>query len=806
MSERELAEEVALLRAALAAERAKAEAFAQLSHELRTLLSGVTGITSLLLETELLPEQRDYAKRIRGFSDALVELVNNVLDLSKLEAGKFEIERVDFDVRKAVDEVGELLAERAQAKGIELVTQVAAGVPSGLRGDPGKVRQILINLVSNAVKFTDRGEVVVRATVGEDRGDHVVVRVEVQDTGVGISPEGQARLFQPFTQVHAAQGRSFGGSGLGLALARQLVEAMGGTIGVASRPGEGSTFHFTVPFGRKSPVERHAIPRVDVAGRRVIAVSASAAIRAVLGEMIGVLGASCDVADDGERGVSALQAAAREGRPYDVALLDANLADGAELLRALDADEALASLPVVLMSYPGQRFPTEDRGDVPPMSVRSLPTHSATTGRSSQRHAVRVVTHLAKPVRQSQLHACLWTLMGGAVETVVPSDVKLRDAPAPESRRSPVVRPGSARRAPGRTPTPGPSVVVLRAGARPDEPGAPQGPGSSPGAGVPPAPTSQPGASSHRTGLRLDEPRPAPGAGHRPGLRADEPPSAPGPVPSPAAAEVDDRPAVLLVEDNEVNRRVAKVTLEKHGYRVDIACDGIEAIEATARTAYAAVLMDCQMPRCDGYTATAKIRERDAKRRRVPIIAMTANAGPGARERCLGAGMDDYVAKPVSAQVLGAVLRLWVPRSTPEGPPAPPPPRRVSAPIDLGMLRELRCTQGEGEPDIVAEVTAIFLREAPERLAGLREAVGRGDFATAGRIAHTLKGSAGHIGARRLALLCSRFDEKARVGPFDATFSITAVAEELDHVCAALAAEMDRAEEERNGGPGRSPT
>ena len=253
------------------------------------------------------------------------------------------------------------------------------------------------------------------------------------------------------------------------------------------------------------------------------------------------------------------------------------------------------------------------------------------------------------------------------------------------------------------------------------------------------------------------------------------------------------------MEDNEVNRRVAKVTLEKHGYRVDIACDGIEAVEATARTAYAAVLMDCQMPRCDGYMATARIRERDAKRRRVPIIAMTANAGPGARERCLGAGMDDYVAKPVSAQVLGAVLRLWVPRGSPEGSAAPPPapPRRVSAPIDLGMLRELRTAQGEDEPDIVAEVTAIFLKEAPERLATLREAAATGDFATAGRTAHTLKGSAGHIGARRLALLCSRFDEKARQGAFDATFAISAIAEELDNVSAALSAESERAEEIR---------
>jgi CheY-like chemotaxis protein len=248
---------------------------------------------------------------------------------------------------------------------------------------------------------------------------------------------------------------------------------------------------------------------------------------------------------------------------------------------------------------------------------------------------------------------------------------------------------------------------------------------------------------------------------------------------------------VLLVEDDAVNQRVARVMLEKRGYAVDVAADGNEAVEATRATAYAAVLMDCQMPRLDGYAATEEIRRRDAQRARVPIIAMTANTGPGDRERCLAAGMDDYVSKPVSGDSLDAVLRRWIPGAAAPVPAGPAPPRAPSAPpIDLAMLQSLRASQDPGEPDIVAEVVALFLKEAPARLASLREAVVSGDLAAASRAAHTLKGSAGHLGARTLSTLCARFEEKVRAGrPFDVAFAAGAIAEELDRVSAALAAE-----------------
>ncbi len=260
------------------------------------------------------------------------------------------------------------------------------------------------------------------------------------------------------------------------------------------------------------------------------------------------------------------------------------------------------------------------------------------------------------------------------------------------------------------------------------------------------------------------------------------------------AATAVDRPRVLLVEDNAVNRRIVEVMLERRGYAVDAADDGREAVEATGRTAYAAVLMDCHMPRLDGYAATQEIRARDAAARRVPIIAMTASSVEGERERCLAAGMDDYVSKPLTVEALDAVLRRWVPEA-PARAEAPARRRPSSPAIDLGMLRKLQGGQGQGQPDIVTEVIALFLRDAPARLAEIRDAVARGDLAAAGRAAHTLKGSAGHLGAKTLTLLAARFDEKARAGaPFDVAFAVGAIAEELDRVRGAI---------EGEGGQGR---
>jgi CheY-like chemotaxis protein/nitrogen-specific signal transduction histidine kinase len=775
MRDRELQAELASLRAALAAEQAKEIGFAHLSHELRTLVSGITGLTGLLLDTELSTEQRDYGKRLRGLSESLGDLLNTVLDWSRAEAGKLELAPVDLDVRRVVEDVGELLAERAQDKGLELVILVASDVPAALRGDAVRLRQVIVNLVSNALKFTERGEVVVRALLAGAAPGEVVVRFEVQDTGVGISTEKQARLFQPFSQVH--EGAARGGSGLGLALARQIVEAMGGEIGVESRGGAGCRFHFTARFPRRaSSHERGTIPRVDVAGRRVLSAVPSAAMRASLAGMIADLGLEDGAAATGEAAAEALRAAVRAGQPYDVALLDVGLPGVTELFQAIDSDPALLGLPVVLLAYPGQRLPEDDRLQVRPAGL-GPPTTGTGTSRGSPRGAVRPVSHLAKPVRRGQLFATLRTLLGGALETIVSGDTLRLDA-APESRRSSSV----SARSWTRTDDGGQGPVSQRA-SRPGMPAVPDPAGSSPRA-VSVSFLSPVGKGSAGS--------PA-SAAPTPASRVGEPAPVEAPPRAVDAALPAERPLILLVEDNAVNQRIGQVMMEKRGYDVDVASDGYEAIALTARATYAAVLMDCQMPRLDGYAATREIRLRDAGKPRLPIIAMTANAGPGARERCLAAGMDDYVAKPVTPERLDELLRRWVPLPG-RAPLEAPAPRRPSVPVvDLGMLHQLRVTQKPGEPDIVAEVVAIFLDDAPARLRQIREALGADDLLTASRTVHTLKGAAGHLGARTLVAMCARFEEKVRTSaPFNAAFAVDAIEDELAKVRTALGEEMKK--------------
>lgn len=636
-------------------ERRKVEAFASLSHEIRTLLTGVLGCTTLLLDTELSTEQRDYAKRIRASGDALLSLVNNILDFTKIEAGRLTVADVDLDARRVVEEVGELLAERAGRAGLELVVAVDSAMPSSLRGDPGRLRQVLLNLVSNALKFTERGEVVVRAGPTGD-GEVVTVRFEVADTGPGISAEGRARLFTPFSQADRAEAGQLGGSGLGLAISKGLVEAMGGAIACESEPGHGSTFWFAVPFRRRVGNERGAIPRTELSGRSALVAVPNAAARAVVREALEALELRAAEVATGAAALEALEVASRERQLPDVVLVDARLPDmdGLTLARTLRADEASGALRVVVLGYPGE-VGLEARG-----SVAAL---------------------LAKPVRPSRLAACVKTLLGTSVERVE----RLADRARP-----------------------GPSGDVV-------------------------------------------------------------PPASPFPPP-PGAGE---RPRVLVVEDNVVNQKVAVFLIGKRGYAVDVVEDGLAGVEAASRGGYVAVFMDCQMPRFDGFQATAKIRQLEAGGSRVPIIAMTANVGDDARERCISAGMDDYLSKPMVPDDLDRVLGRWCPRagasassvqSMPVIPLTSEPPSMPPPTLDGAALASLRSVQREGEPDIVTEVVELFGRDAPERVKQIRDATAGGDLVTASRAAHTLKAAAGHVGARALAALCKRFEQEAKGG------------------------------------------
>ena len=794
MSDPRLAEELAQAREALEQARVKTEAFAHLSHEIRTLMSGVIGMTSLLLDTDLSVEQRDYTKRIRTSGDALVDLLNNVLDHSRMESGRVEIERVDVDLRRVADDVGELLAERAAVKSLELVVALPQSLPGGLRGDPTRLRQVLVNLVSNAIKFTDAGEVVLRVSILEESPQSVTARFEVSDTGVGIAPAGQTKLFQPFTQVHDSA-RAVGGSGLGLSLAKRLVEAMDGTIGVRSAPGKGSTFWCTARFDRRSAAqERSAIPRVDVHGRRVLLAVESETNRRNVREMVEALSVDCALAAEGRAVLLLLRDAARAGRPFDVAVIDAaleDMVDGA-LLAAISEDPRIAATKILTIAYPGQRL------------------HGDGGFASSPRPPVT----LSKPVRQAQLQAGLLRLLGSPVERVsatgraaelreeAPSSVRYRRRDASTAvawsteATSPAPPPTSARSA---------DIHAVRRNAQPMSGTAP----------VTSAPASRPPASLRSTPASLRIPFAAPPSSFgAPPLDDDDQRTSVMPRVSLADAvrrsldpdgDPTPRPRLLLVEDNAVNQRVGVVMAEKRGYQVDVAANGLEAIDAVMRGGYVVVLMDCQMPKLDGYSATAEIRRREGTAR-TPIIAMTADAGPGAREKCLAAGMDDYLTKPMAGDELDRLLRKWAPlhgsagsrsRHAEPAPTSSSPSRRPTpitrAPaVDPAALEKLRAMR-QGDSDLVLEVIDLFLQETPDRLVSLRDGLSRGDLPLISRVAHTIRGSAGHLGAKALVALCARVEDKARQGvPFNNAFALSSIEEEIGRVRDALIAESAR--------------
>jgi CheY-like chemotaxis protein len=591
-----------------------------------------------LLDTELTPEQREYAETVRASGEALLAIINDILDFSKIEAGRLDLEVTDCNVRHTVEEVVHLFAGQARDKGLVLASLVYENVPSVLRGDPVRLRQILTNLVANALKFTEHGEVVVRAAVLEekDKDEAVLVRFAVTDTGIGMTPEERTHLFQPFSQADSSTTRKYGGTGLGLTISKRLVELMDGEIGVESAPGQGSTFWFTARLGRPTTAALAVPAAAELRGKRVLVVDDNETSRQIVHHQVLSWGMLDGMAADGQSALAALRDAQHGGTPYDVAILDLAMPgmDGLELAQAIRANPALAAIKLVMLA---SARPGEHGGD------------------EAERQAA-IDAFLTKPVCQSPLYNSLVLVLSGSVRQRIPA-----------------------------------TEVAATGGSGPC------------------------GAKRQDQG----------------------------------------RGRVLVAEDNATNQHVAVRLLEKRGYRVEAVTNGREAVDALAQIPYDLVLMDCQMPQMDGYAAATEIRRREraqgAAARRTPIIAMTANALKGDAEKCLAAGMDDYLPKPVTVQRLEEVLTRWRPQT---GPGAP------NEAVVTRALTALRDLQGAGRPDLLAELIAIYLRDTPPRLAALHEAVARTDAEALRREVHSLKGSSSQIGAVQIAHLCTDLEHQ----------------------------------------------
>ena len=624
-----------------AASRAKSEFLAVMSHEIRTPMNAILGMAELLQDTPLSEEQRDYVEMLKLSAENLLEIINDILDFSKIEAGRLELEERELDLRELVESTAVTLATRAHKKGLELLCYLGPEVPHHIMGDPVRLRQILVNLIGNAIKFTEEGEIVVKVEkVGEEKGK-AVLHFSVSDTGIGIPEEKQEKIFESFTQADASTTRKYGGTGLGLAISKHLVEKMGGRIWVESEVGKGSTFHFTIrcPVPQKKEKGKEEVIPQPIEGIRVLIVDDNSTNRLILRETVSAWGLIPAEAGSGSATLEKLKEAAEKGKPFQLLLLDRRLPDmdGFELAKRVKEMPEYRSLPMILLSS------DEKKGD------RELAKQ------------LGIKEMLLKPVRKSKLYNAI-------VEVFV---------------------------------------------TRPEET------------------TKEAGLVSALKGKPL---------------------------------------RILLAEDNPVNQKLVVKLLEKQGWRVTVASNGREAMELASRNGFDLILMDVQMPEMDGLEATRMIRERERETgRHIPIIALTAHAMKEDRERCLQAGMDAYVPKPIKVQELFKVIKEILPevpepQETPEEKPTTSEAERTAPQEGPTFDMEKALDMAGGDEEFLKELVGIYLSDCPEKLSKIHHAIEGGDAQALYETAHSLKGASGNIGLTQAYELALELERKGKEG------------------------------------------